>query len=77
MIYYDITDLLRYFDEHPHVTGIQRVTIATIRQFLELADAEGTGETLGLIAYDPTLGRAMATDAGFFRQENLIGGQIR
>jgi len=49
MIYYDITDIIEYFSLNPQATGIERVSLATIRQMQSLC-AEGEVE---LIAYHP------------------------
>jgi len=73
MIYYDVTDLLHYFESRSQVSGIQRVTVAIIREFLSLAQREGKAERLMLLARHPRDKRLVATDAGFFERTEISG----
>jgi hypothetical protein len=73
MIYYDITDLLNYFKVYTQVTGIQRVTIEIIKEFVNLAE---NNEKFGLITFHQDVKRPMATDPAFFQKEELSGEQI-
>jgi glycosyltransferase involved in cell wall biosynthesis len=73
MIYYDVTDLLHYFETRSQVSGIQRVTVAIIRELLSLAQSEGKAEKLMLLARHPRDKRLVATDAGFFQRKEISG----
>ncbi len=73
MIYYDITDLLNYFKVYTQVTGIQRVTIEIIKEFVNLAENK---EKFGLITFHQDAKRPMATDPAFFQKDELSGEQI-
>lgn len=73
MIYYDITDLLQFFESHSQVSGIQRVAVTIIQQFLTLAKTQSQPENLMLIAHHPRLKRIVMTEAAFFERPDITG----
>jgi glycosyltransferase involved in cell wall biosynthesis len=77
MLYYDLTDLLKYFERHQEVTGIQRVTVVTIREFLKLAAAGPDAQEFRLLYYKDSEKAFVSTDAGFFADETRTGSDIR
>jgi glycosyltransferase involved in cell wall biosynthesis len=74
MIYYDITDLLKYFERHPQVTGIQRVSLVNIREFLKLAST-GAGESQFRLLIHTGSGFS-ACEASFFADETRTSADI-
>ncbi len=73
MIYYDITDLISYFSSRSHVTGIQRVTLTIIREFIALAEIN---DDLRLMVFHKASKKPMTTSADFFKQEDISGEMI-
>ncbi len=65
MIYYDVSDLLSYFQNHSRVVGVPRVSTITLDRFNQLG---GSGK-YKLIAYHPKLKQIVTTDATFFGRE--------
>ena len=62
MIYYDITDLFDHFRRTPRVTGMQRVSVATIARLGEL----GKANEVQLIAFHPKLRKTVVCDLTAF-----------
>ena len=65
MIYYDVSDLLTYFQNHSRVVGVPRVSTVTLDRFNQL----GGSDKYKLIAYHPKLKKIVTTDAAFFGRE--------
>jgi glycosyltransferase involved in cell wall biosynthesis len=65
MIYYDVSDLLTYFEKHSRVVGVPRVSTVTLDRFEQL----GGADKYKLIAYHPKLKKVVTTDAAIFGQK--------
>jgi glycosyltransferase involved in cell wall biosynthesis len=65
MIYYDVSDLLAYFEKHSRVVGVARVSTVTLNRFEQL----GGSDKYKLIAYHPRLKKVVTTQAAIFGQK--------
>jgi glycosyltransferase involved in cell wall biosynthesis len=72
MIYYDVTDLIDFFRKTPRVTGIQRVSLATLARFQAL----GVASELQPVAYHPRLRRLVTCDLGEFPTAAVSGAEL-